>query len=72
MIFSFGAMAGGFVLIFAGVGVIGCRTVSFSSSFTTCYASELGALSGSMAAFGLIATGVVLFFVAMLQLARVR
>ncbi|MGI9648257.1 MAG: hypothetical protein ACR2OI_07030, partial [Acidimicrobiia bacterium] len=63
MLFSFAAMAGGFVLIFRGIEVMGCRSVSLSRSLTTCYTNELGALPGPVAGGGLITFGVILFFV---------
>lgn len=72
MLFSFAAMAGGFVLIFRGIEVMGCRTVSLSRSLATCYTNELGALPGPVAGGGLITLGVILFFVAMLRFATVR
>lgn len=72
MLLSFASMAGGFLLIFRGIDVIGCRSVSFSSSFTTCYPSDLGAMSGAVAGVGLISLGAILFFVAMLRFATVR
>ncbi len=72
MLFSFAAMAGGFLLIYRGIDVIGCRSVSFSRSFTTCYANDVGTVSGHVGAGGLISVGIVLFFVAMLRFATVR
>ena len=72
MLLSFGAMAAGFAMIFRGVQVIGCGSVSFSSSFTTCYTSDIGALPGPVAGIGLIAVGVLVFFAAMVRMASVR
>ena len=72
MLFSFAAMAGGFVLIFRGIEVMGCKTVSLSRSFTTCYANEFGALPGPVAGGGLLTLGAILFFVAMMRFATVR
>ena len=72
MLFSFAAMAGGFLLIFRGITVFGCTTVSFSRDFTTCFQSDFGAIPGMVAGGGLIAIGTVLFFVAMLRFATVR
>ena len=72
MLLSFGAMAAGFALIFRGVQVIGCGSVSFSNSFTTCYTSDIGALPGPVAGVGLIAVGVLVFFAAMLRMASVK
>lgn len=72
MLLSFVAMAGGFALIFRGIEVIGCQTVSLSRSLTTCYANDFGALPGPIAGGGLITLGVILFFVAMLRFATVR
>lgn len=72
MLLSFGAMAAGFVMIFRGVQVMGCESVSFSGSFTTCYPGDLGALPGPVAGIGLISAGVLLFFAAMLRMATVK
>ena len=72
MLLSFGAMAAGFVMIFRGLQVMGCGSVSFSQSFTTCYAGDLGALPGPVAGIGLIAFGVLVFFAAMLRMASVK
>ena len=72
MLLSFGAMAAGFAMIFRGVQVMGCGSVSFSQSFTTCYSNELGALPGPVAGVGLIAIGVLLFFAAMLRMTTVK
>ncbi|MBT8216424.1 MAG: hypothetical protein HKN74_05405 [Acidimicrobiia bacterium] len=72
MLLSFVAMAGGFALIFRGIEVIGCQTVSLSRSLTTCYSNDFGALPGPIAGGALITVGVVLFFVAMLRFATVR
>ena len=72
MLLSFAAMAGGFALIFRGIEVIGCQSVSLSRSFTTCYPNDFGALPGPIAGGSLIALGVVLFFVAMLRFATVK
>jgi len=72
MLFSFAAMVGGFFFIFRGIDAIGCRSVSFSRSFTTCYQSDLGALSGPVAGTILIAIGLILFFGALVRFATVR
>ncbi len=72
MVLSFASMAGGFFLIFRGIEVIGCRSVSFSSRFTTCYPGDLGALPGTVVGSGLIAVGAILFVAAMLRFATVR
>lgn len=72
MLFPVAAMVAGFVLIFRGVTVFGCKTVSFSHSFTTCYTNELGALPGDVAALGLMGTGVALFFLGMKMMSTVR
>ena len=72
MLLSFGAMAAGFALIFRGLQVMGCRSVSFSQSFTTCYTSDVGSLPGPVAGIGLIAVGVLVFFAAMVRMASVR
>ena len=72
MLISFASMAGGFLLIFRGISVFGCTSVSFSRDFTTCYQSELGALPGAVAGSGLMVVGAVLFFVAMIRLVSVR
>ena len=70
MLLSFGAMAAGFAMIFRGIQVMSCGSVS--RSLTTCYAGDLGALPGPVAGIGLIAIGVLLFFAAMLRLATVK
>lgn len=72
MLFSFAAMAAGGVLIFRGIDVIGCESVSFSRQFTVCYAHDLGALPGHVAGGGLIVAGIVIFFAAMLRLSTVK
>jgi hypothetical protein len=72
MLFSFAAMAVGGALIFRGIGVIGCESVSFSREFTTCYPHDLGALPGHVAGIGLIAVGIVIFFAAMMKLSTVK
>lgn len=72
MVFSFAVMAAGGVLLFRGVSVIGCQSVSFSRHFTTCYQNDLGALPGHIAGGALIAVGVILFFAAMTRFATVR
>lgn len=72
MLLSFAAMAGGFLMIFRGIQVMGCGSVSFSREFTTCYGNSFGAMPGPVAGVGLIAAGVVLFFVAMLRMASVK
>lgn len=72
MLLSFTAMAAGFLMIFRGLQVMGCNSVSLSSSFTTCYANDFGVMPGPVAGTGLIALGVVLFFVAMLRMATVK
>ena len=72
MVFSFAAMAGGFLLIFRGIEVFGCRTVSLSRRIATCYQNDFGAVPGQVAGGVLIALGVVLFFAAMMRFATVR
>lgn len=72
MLLSFGGMAAGFAMIFRGIQVMGCGSVSFSRSFTTCYAGDLGAMPGPIAGVGLISLGVLLFFAAMLRMATVK
>lgn len=72
MLFSFAAMAVGGVLVFRGLNVIGCESVSFSRDFTTCYSHDLGAMPGHVAGLGLIAVGIVIFFAAMMKLSTVK
>lgn len=72
MLFSFAAMAVGGALIFRGINVIGCESVSFSREFTTCYSHDLGAMPGHVAGLGLIAVGIALFFAAMLKFSTVK
>jgi hypothetical protein len=72
MLFSFAAMAAGGVLVFRGIDVIGCESVSFSRQFTACYPHDLGALPGHVAGGGLIVVGIVIFFAAMLKLSTVK
>jgi hypothetical protein len=72
MLFSFAAMAVGGALIFRGIDVIGCESVSFSRRFTTCYPHDLGALPGHVAGGGLIVVGIVIFFAAMLRVSAVK
>ncbi|NNC92232.1 MAG: hypothetical protein HKN80_07035 [Acidimicrobiia bacterium] len=72
MLISFAAMAAGGVLIFRGIDVIDCQSVSFSGQFTTCYPHDLGALPGHVAGGGLIAVGIIVFFAAMLRLSMVK
>jgi hypothetical protein len=72
MLLSFGGMATGFVMIFRGIQVMSCGSVSFSRSFTTCYAGDFGALPGPVAGVGLISVGVLLFVAAMLRMATVK
>jgi hypothetical protein len=72
MLFSFVAMAVGGVLLFRGIDVIGCESVSFSRQFTTCYSHDLGALPGHVAGIGLIAVGITIFFAAMMKLSTVK
>lgn len=72
MILPFAAMAGGFFLIFRGLRVFGCKSVSFSADFTTCYSNDLGAMSGAVAGTGLIVVGAVIFFVAMVRVSTVK
>ena len=72
MLFLFAAMAGGFALIFRGIEVIGCRSVSLSRHLTSCYPNDFGAMSGPVAGGGLIAVGAVLFGAALIRFATVR
>jgi len=72
MLLSFAAMAAGAVLIFRGITVFDCKSVSISRKLTTCYTSDLGAMDGEIAAVLLIAVGAVLFFVAMMRLSTVK
>jgi hypothetical protein len=65
-------MAAGVAMIFRGIQVMSCGSVSFSRSFTTCYPGDLGAMPGPVAGIGLIALGVLLFFAAMLRIATVK
>ena len=72
MLLSFGGMAAGFAMVFRGIQVMTCGSVSFSRDFTTCYAGDFGALPGPVAGIGLISAGVLLFFAALLRLATVK
>ena len=72
MLISFAAMAAGGMLIFRGITVFDCKSVSFSHKFTTCYANDLGAMDGEIAAVILIAVGALLFFVAMMRFATIK
>lgn len=72
MFFLFAAMAGGVGLIFRGIDVIDCRSVSFSRNFTTCFSNDFGALTGSIAGGGLIVVGVSIFVAAMIRFGTVR
>ena len=72
MLFLFTAMAAGGVLIFRGINVIGCESVSFSRSFTVCYPHDLGAMPGHVAGIGLIVVGIMIFFAAMMKLSTVK
>ena len=72
MLFPFAVMAAGGALIFRGISVIGCQSVSLSRQFTTCYSNDLGAMPGQLAGGGLIVVGIVLFFAAMTRFATVK
>lgn len=72
MLLSFAVMATGGVFIFRGVGVIDCRSVSFSREFATCFENDFGALPGTVAGGALIGVGIVLFFAAMARFATVK
>ena len=66
------AMVGGTFLIFTGIDVFGCRSVSFSSDFTTCYPSDLGMMSGAIAGGGLVVAGAAVFMFALVRLATIK
>ncbi|MBT8191896.1 MAG: hypothetical protein HKO63_02115 [Acidimicrobiia bacterium] len=72
MLISFAAMAAGGVLIFRGITVFDCKSVSISRKLTTCYTNDLGAMDGEIAAVLLIAVGAVFFFAAMMRFATVK
>ena len=72
MLISFAAMAAGGFLIFRGITVFDCRSVSLSRKITTCYSNEFGAMDGEIAAVILIAVGAVLFFAAMIRFSTVK
>lgn len=66
------AMAGGTFLVFRGIAVFNCRSVSFSSNFTTCYPSDLGSMPGVVAGGGLVVVGAALFMFALIRLAAIK
>ncbi len=66
------SMAGGSVLVFRGITVFQCRSVSFSSEFTTCYPNDFGAMTGAIAGIGLVAAGTGLFIFALVRLASIK
>ncbi len=66
------ASVGGAFLAFRGIQVFDCRSVSFSDSFTTCYANDLGDMSGTVAGGGLVAVGAALFMFALYRLATIK
>ena len=76
MLGAFGAVAasvGGVFLVFRGIDVFDCRSVSFSSQFTTCYANpDFGAMTGSVAGVGLVAVGAALFMFSLIRLASIK
>ena len=72
MLISFAAMAAGGVLIFRGITVFDCKSVSFSRDLATCYANDFGAMDGEIAAVLLIAVGAVLFFASMLRFSTIK
>ena len=73
---GFGAIVssvGGVFLVFRGIDVFDCRSVSFSSEFTTCYPNtDFGAMAGAVAGIGLVAVGTGLFIFALVRLASIR
>ncbi len=75
MLGGFGALVssvGGVFLVFRGIDVFDCRSVSFSSDFTTCYPNDFGAMTGAIAGFGLVAAGTGLFIFALVRLASIK
>ncbi len=75
MLGGFGALVssvGGVFLVFRGIDVFDCRSVSFSSEFTTCYPNDFGAMTGAIAGIGLVAVGTGLFIFALVRLASIK
>ena len=76
MLGAFGAVAssvGGVFLVFRGLDVFGCESVSFSSDFTTCFSNpDFGAMPGTVAGAGLVAVGAALFMFALIRLATIK
>ncbi len=76
MLGGFGAVVssvGGVFLVFRGIDVFDCRSVSFSSEFTTCYPNtDFGAMTGAVAGIGLVAVGTGLFIFALVRLASIK
>ncbi len=72
MLISFAAMAAGATLIFRGITVFDCQSVSISRNLTTCYTNHFGAMDGEIAAVILIAVGALLFFIAMMRFATIK
>ena len=66
------ASVGGVFLAFRGIQVLDCRSVSFSGKFTTCYPSDLGAMSGTVAGVGLVGVGAALFIFALIRMATIK
>ena len=63
---------GGVFLVFQGIQVFECGSVSFSGGFTTCYTSDLGAVNGTVAGVGLVAVGAALFIFALIRMATIK
>ncbi len=76
MLKAFGALVSavaGVTLVFHGIDVFDCQSVSFSSRLTTCFPNtDFGLMSGAVAGIGLVLVGAVLFYFALISLAKVR
>ena len=76
MLGSLGALAsavGGTFLVFRGIDVFDCQSVSLSSKLTACYPNtDFGSMSGEVAGVGLVVVGVALFMFALIRMATIR
>lgn len=67
------ASIGGVFLVYRGIDVFDCQSVSFSSQLTTCFPhTNFGMVSGEVAGIALVAVGAVLFYFALVHLASVK
>ena len=76
MLGTLGALAsavGGAFLVFRGIDVFDCQSVSFSRKLTSCYpTTDFGSMTGEVAGVGLVVVGVALFMFALIRMATIR